>query len=293
LLSPLHALWALPYFYLAYVTWGAFSFAHPRRLRYWALSQSDDAPAYEKILFKSRDGLTLFGWYAPGRNRAAIILVHGLGSSGSTMEVYARPLVRAGYSVFLMDLRGHGSSDRATTTYGVAEALDVAGAVDYLHTRGDIDPHKIGILGVSLGAQAALRGARQTDAIRALVLEGLGPADLQDRIAPMPEHRPPGFTLKNRFLYGIVLLEQTVFNFFAGQRPTPVTVEIGQLAPRPILLIPCGKREIANNRRFHAAAPEICTLWELPHARHAHALAFAPDEYPIRIVAFFDQAFGE
>lgn len=278
LLTPIHWLWALPIFYLTYLTWGAFSFAHPRRLRYWALNP-ENAAIYEKILFKTRDGLTLFGWYAPGRNRAAIILVHGLGSSGSTMEVYARPLVRAGYGVFLMDLRGHGSSDAATTTYGVAEAWDVAGAVDYLHTRQEIDPHKIGILGISLGAQAALRGARQTDAIRALVLEGLGPADLQDRP-----------TSANPLLHALRALEQAIFNFFAGQRPTPVTVEIGKLAPRPLLLIPCGKREILHNRRFHAAAPDTCTLWELPHARHAHALAFAPDEYAQRVVAFFDQA---
>lgn len=44
------------------------------------------------------------------------------------------------------------------------------------------------------------------------------------------------------------------------------------------------------NRRFCAAAQESSTLWELPKARHAAGLLHEPEEYPRRVVAFFDEA---
>lgn len=315
-LTPLNWLWVLPLAYGAYVVWTSFWFAHPLRMRNWFPKGPVFAsPVHEKALFKSRDGLTLFGWYIPGRNRAAVILVHGLGGSGLALSVYAAPLVSAGYSVLLMDLRAHGSSDGDTSTYGVLEAHDVAGAVDYLLAQGNVDPDKIGVFGISLGAQAAFRGALYTPAIRALVLEGLGPADIQDRVTPAPpeDRAKKGLMLWRRLLYTFLCFEQWVYNAFCGQRPTPLTAEIGKLAPQIapqgapqgtlrsaaclILLIACGKVEIAFNRRLCAiaaqvaAAEEFCALWELPDAHHAGALEHAPHEYPRRIVAFFDRAF--
>lgn len=293
--APIHFLWAIPLLYPAYLVWVAFWFAHPRRMQAWTLAGPEFASSvYEKVLFKSRDGLTLFGWYMPGRNRTAVILVHGLGGSGLAMAAYADPLVDAGYGVLLMDLRAHGSSDGDTSTYGVLEACDVAGAVDYLLSRGDIDSGKIGALGISLGAQAALRGALQSEAIRALVLEGLGPVSIEDRIRPASDHerRNRLVMLWHRVIYFVKLFEQWVFNFFSGQRPTPLIAEIGKIAPRPILLIACGKYEIYFNRQFCAAAQDSCTLWELPKAQHAAALVHAPHEYVQRMLAFFDHAFS-
>lgn len=318
-LAPLNWLWVLPLAYGAYVVWTSFWFTHPLRMRNWFPKGPVFAsPVHEKALFKSRDGLTLFGWFIPGRNRAAVILVHGLGSSGLTLSVYAAPLVSAGYNVLLMDLRAHGSSDGDTSTYGVLEAHDVAGAVDYLLARGEVDPDKIGVFGISLGAQAAFRGALHTPAIRALVLEGLGPADIQDRVSPAPpeDRANKGLMLWRRLLYTSLCFEQWVFNAFSGQHPTPLIAEIGKLMPRdarrdvacPILLIACGKAEITFNRRLCAIAAQVaateeslcttesgateplCALWELPDAHHAGALEHAPHEYPRRIVAFFDRA---
>lgn len=291
LASPIHWLWAMPFFYLTYLAWNAFSFAHPRRLRNWPLRESLFANA-ENVRFTSQDGLQLFAWYLPGNKRAAIVLAHAQGGSGLLMQGHAEFLRQAGYNTLLLDLRAHGRSQGNTSTYGVLEAHDVAAAVDYLRSRGDIDADKIGVLGVSLGAQAALRGALPNKAIHALVLEGLGPADIQDRLRPMlVEER--GGTLRrlwHKIVYPIALLDQWLFNFFCGQRPTPLTAEMGKIAPRPMLLIACGRHEIGINRRFCAAAQASCVVWELPKARHAAGLVNEPDEYPRRVVAFFDDA---
>lgn len=293
LASPIHWLWAMPLFYLTYLAWNAFSFAHPRRLRYWPLRESLFADSgCENVRLTSRDGLPLFAWYLPGNRRAAIVLAHGLGGSGLLMQGHAEFLREAGYNLLLLDLRAHGRSEGNTSTYGVLEAHDVAAAVEYLRSRGDIDADKIGVLGISLGAQAALRGALQSQAIRALVLEGLGPADIQDRLRPMSvrERGNRLRRLRHKMVYPLALFDQWLFNFFSGQHPTPLTAEIGKIAPRPILLIACGPREIELNRRFCAAAQASCVVWELPKARHAAGLVNEPEEYPRRVVAFLDDA---
>ena len=44
---------------------------------------------FRDITFKSRDGLTLFGRFIPGRNHATILLLHPLGSSNNNMLIYA------------------------------------------------------------------------------------------------------------------------------------------------------------------------------------------------------------
>jgi len=243
------------------------------------------SPVYEKVLFKSRDGLTLFGWYLPGRNRAALILVHGLNGAGIDMVVHAAPLVRAGYGVFLIDLRAHGSSDGDTSTYGRLEGNDVAGAVDYLLTRPDVDADKIGVMGISLGAQAALRGALKTDKLRAVVIEGLGTSILDD-------HGGRPKTLQRWVNYPINWLYYSLCEFMMGGRDTGVLQVIGNLAPRPLLMIACGGGEIYFNRMFFAAANEPKTLWELPKAQHAGAMTQEPKQYPQRIIDFFDRALG-
>lgn len=291
LASPIHWLWGLPLFYLTYLAWNAFAFAHPRRLRHWPQRESLFANA-ENVRFTSRDGVQLYAWYLPGTNRAAIVLAHTLGGSGLLMQAHAEFLRDAGYTVLLLDLRAHGRSQGNTSTYGVLEAQDVAAAVDYLLARGDIDADKIGVLGISLGAQAAWRGAVQSQAIRALVLEGLGPADIQDRLRPrsVEGHGRTLHRLRHQIVYPLALFDQWLFNFFCGQHPTPVTADIGNIAPRPILFIACGPREIEMNRRFCAAAQESGVLWELPKARHATGLLHEPEAYARRVLAFFDEA---
>jgi|GEM_PF-676925 len=284
--EPIHFLWVVPLLLLVRMAWISFHFAHPPRRRYFLPAFPEYASLqYEKVTFPSRDGLTLFGWYLAGRKRAAILLLHGLGNAGIGMTFHAAPLIRAGYSVFMIDLRAHASSDGDISTYGVREAQDVAGAVDYLLSRGDIGADKIGVLGISLGAQAALRGALVNDSVRALVLEGLGPATLND-------HGGKPKTLQRWINHPINWLSYAIADFMCGVHPTDIRAEIGKLAPRPLLLIACGKTEIHFNRKFYAAASEPKALWELPKARHAMAFFQDHKVYMAKVIGFFDNTFG-
>jgi hypothetical protein len=66
---------------------------------------------HEDVSFETSDGLTIRGWYAPSRNGAAIVLVHGSGSNRLGPRKHARLLAEHGYGVLLYDARGLGESD--------------------------------------------------------------------------------------------------------------------------------------------------------------------------------------
>ena len=113
---------------------------------------ADYGLVYEDVSLKTADGLTLQGWYLPGENGAAIILMHGLGGNRISLLGVAESLVEAGYSALIFDLRAHGESEGEFVPYGGPEAEDVKTAVSYLQTRPEVDPERIGSLGWSLGA---------------------------------------------------------------------------------------------------------------------------------------------
>jgi uncharacterized protein len=257
----------------------AYFFAHPYRRFDW---MPENNLSFREVTFNSRDGLALFGRFVPGRNHATILLIHPLGSSNNNMLIYAEFLTNAGYGVFMIDLRAHGSSDGDTSTYGLREADDVAGAVDYLLSRLDVNGQKIGALGISLGAQAALRGALKTDCIRALVLEGLGPVKLSD-------HGGKPKSLRRWVNYPFNWLYYRIYEFMVGGKDTSVMEAIGHITPRPILLIASGEKDIYFNRLFFQAANEPKELWELPNGEHGAAIVADSRTYLQRVVEFFDK----
>lgn len=266
------------YVYLA--VRNAFSFAHPSRK--FSFLPPDDAE-FKTIQFKSRDGLALFGRFIPSRNRATIILAHGLGMSGIDLTALARLLVQAGYGVFVIDLRAHGISHGDTSTFGLREGDDVAGAVDYLLTRIDVHGDKIGAFGISLGAQAILRGALKTDKIRALALDGLGPSVLGD-------HGGRPQSLIRWINYPFNWMYYLLYQFMIGGRDKGVIEVIHEISPRPIFLIANGEKDMYFNRLFYQAAYEPKELWENPNALHASGLAQNPDEYMRRLIGFFEKS---
>lgn len=258
----------------------AFTFAHPFRQINWL---RETRLEFREVEFTTRDGLTLFGRFTPGRNHGTILLIHGLGGVDADMILHAEFLTHAGYGVFMIDLRAHGSSDGDTSTFGLYEGDDVACAVEYLLKRVDVDGNKIGVLGISLGAQAALRGALKTKDIHALVLEGLGPVNLKD-------HGGRPNSLVRWMNYPFNWLNYQAYQFMIGGRDRGVLEVIGEVTPRPLLLIASGDKDIYFNRLFYQAAKDPKELWELPNGTHAAAFLENSQEYAERVIGFFDEA---
>ena len=78
-------------------------------------------------------------------------------------------LVRQGFSVLSYDMRNRGLSGGDTVTFGSLEGPDIISAVHYLMTRPDIDPDRIGAMGLSLGAAATILAAAGDSRIKAVL----------------------------------------------------------------------------------------------------------------------------
>lgn len=277
-------LWLVPVIYINYLLWQMYFSTHPRRLKQPPLTPADATLSYDDITLTTCDGLKLTGWYMPGKNRAAVILVHGLGGSKVLMLNHARALAFDDYGVLMIDLRAHGGSE-GDTVNGVHEAEDVLAGVEYLKTRADVDADKIGAVGVSLGAATVLRAARRSESIRAVILEGMGPVCLAD-------HGGPPKTFRRKFNYPINWLTYRLMDWMCGEKITEgLTEALPRIWPRPVMLIAAGQgREIYFNRIFYAAARDPKELWEAPHAHHAAVYLYEPQAYRGKIRTFFRKA---
>lgn len=240
---------------------------------------------YRDITLISADGTTLAGWYIPSQNGAAIIVLHGYDAHRGVMLEHARILARHGYGVLLYDLRAHGDSGGETFTYGWQDVDDVAAALEFLRAQPDIDPERIGLFGFSLGGQIVLRAAAQFPDIRAVIADGPGMVDDRD----MP---PPNSLLERwRVLeehFGFRCLEKRI-----DQRaPAPIVQIIGEIAPRPLLLIATGADNGLEYRlvqHYDDRAGEPKTVWRIPDASHGEGLEKHPQDYEQTMVDFFDQ----
>ena len=134
--------------------------------------------AHENVSFRTSDGLELQGWYVPSKNGAAVIAFPG--RSGS--QAHTRMLVSHGYGVLLFDRRGEGQSEGDSNLLGWGADKDILAAIEFLKARPDVDPGKIGGIGLSVGGELMLQAAAETDELAAVVSEGAGTRQLSEQL---------------------------------------------------------------------------------------------------------------
>ena len=123
---------------------------------------------HEDVAFQTSDGLRLEGWFVPSRNGATVIVVPG--RSGPQKQT--RMLVRHGYGVLLFDRRGEGASEGDPNAFGWVGDRDLHAAAAFLQRRSDVDPERIGAIGLSVGGEMLIHAAAHSDAFKAIVSEG-------------------------------------------------------------------------------------------------------------------------
>jgi pimeloyl-ACP methyl ester carboxylesterase len=277
---------ALPIaFYVVQPIVAVYSYTHPGRTPLDGTTPRDRGLAYEDAAFTTPDGLTLRGWYVPGTNGAAVILVHGLYGNRTQLLPVAEVLHAHGYGTLLFDVRAQGASDGQTLMYGGAETWDVAAAAQYLQTRPGVDPERIGALGFSLGAQMAMLGAARSTAVKAVVADGPGFTTFEDW--PPPESVSDWIYWPfDRVFFPLLARETGVYE------PLSLRQASAAIAPRPLLLV-CGGQvngECRRARVFAADAGASATLWEIPDASHIQGFELHRAEYERSVTAFLDAA---
>jgi len=105
-----------------------------------------------EISFSSADGRRVAGWYAPSRNRAAIILVHGTGAERSSLLFETGFLSQAGFGVLAVDLPGQGASGGPHTLGSSGKTRPSAQRSIGSGRAARSDPERIGGFGFSMGA---------------------------------------------------------------------------------------------------------------------------------------------
>jgi hypothetical protein len=241
--------------------------------------------AYEDVQFETSDGLTLHGWYVPSRNGAAVIATSGR----KNPQRPARMLARHGYGVLLFDRRGEGVSDGDPNTWGWGGDRDIKAAIDYLQHRPDVDPERIGGIGMSVGGEMMIETAAETDELKAVVSDGAGARSYREEFDLARDANPVDKVL------GAVLLrvKSASTAVFSNEPPPPHLKDLAaKVAPRPLMLIAAPNSGAGEelNRDYHEAAGPTSTLWEVPEAGHMGAAKVRPAEYERRIVGFFDGA---
>ena len=245
----------------------------------------DDPPsaAYEPVTFRSSDGLRLSGWYVRSKNRAAVILVHGGGGDRTGTLRHAELLRRHGYGVLAYDSRGRGESEGSHNRLGWGWEKDVAGALAFLRERPDVDPDRVGGLGLSTGANVLIEVATTHRELKAVVSDGATARSFDDqrKLVGIDESAP--------FLWTLT----TAVRVFAGSSPgKPLADLVGDVSPTPLLLVAAGRfqNEREFNQLYAEAAREPVEFWDAVDVNHTAAIRERPKEYERRVVGFFRRA---
>ena len=271
--------------------------------RNWVSLQDETAPApsqveippdlpfdVDEISFLSEDGLRMAGWYVPPENGALVILLHGYGGNRTAMIWHAEQLTKAGYGVLMYDERASGESEGEYRSYGWEDPRDVGGALEFLNTRADVDPNRIGIAGCSIGGQIALQGAAYYPQIEAVWADGPSTVRAGDISKPTNP------------IYALLVVANYMLDWMYElkldiEAPTPMLEIIDDIAPHPIMLVgggtsmPFTGSEGNHLKLYKQYAGDNAELWVIPEAIHCDGPIHRPEEYATRMVEFFDSAF--
>jgi alpha/beta superfamily hydrolase len=238
----------------------------------------------EQVQLHTSDGLTLEGSYVPSENGAAVIVAFG--RKGTQRP--ARMLARHGYGVLIFDRRGEGESDGDPNPYAWDEGeLDLLAAIAFLKQRPDVEPDRIGGVGLSVGGETLLQAAARSKDLQAVVSEGASVRSFGElRSVPGSEWGP--------LVVNAVMTAGTAL-FSDAAPPEHLIDQVDEIAPRAMFLIHAPKAdpdEKRFNTAFYRAAGEPKAIWGVPEAGHVGAQEARPREYEQRVTRFFDQTLG-
>ena len=240
-------------------------------------------PGARDVTFSARDGTRLSAWYVPSRNGAAVVLLHG--SHGTRVDTLPqlRMLSSAGYGILAYDARGHGQSAGPTNALGWSGADDLAGALTFLDHQSGINPRRIAALGLSMGAEEALRAAGTGVALDAVIADGAGASTLGDNQL-VPHGLAPVYLSETWLtMRGIELVS-------GESEPIPLKSIAGRIHIPVLLIASNAASEHTIDSAYRARIGPSAALWYVPDATHTNAIRTHPHAYATRVLSFLASA---
>jgi dienelactone hydrolase len=236
--------------------------------------------AYETVRFTASDGVHLEGWYRPSRNGASVLMISGGGGNRRSTLRHAEMLARHGYGVLVYDPRGSGESGGTVNSYGWGWERDAAAALDFLATRDDVEPGRVGALGLSTGADMAIDVAARRDDVKAVVADGSAAIGYED----IKAYTDDALTRAPMWV-----LFKTIEVIQGRSAPKAALADQIARSRAPHLIVSAGKPEKQWGELYDRAGGARSTLWYLPKASHTAALRQYPGAYERRVAGFFDE----
>ena len=274
---------------------------------------------------RAPDGVLLRGWKVRPKNPNGswVLLFHGVADNRVGVIGQSEFLLRAGYSVVMMDARAHGASGGPIATYGWLERNDTHAITDEL-VRSEVGryadeqlrsaklilvpaedsdlkkpvhppvplpgaPLHIFALGESMGAGIALQSAAADPRIEAVVAEASF-ANLHEGTydyAGLRKFPWLGKTLFAPFTWTLLYRDEKLAGFPVAEVSPQKAVAARAF---PVLLI-CDEKDVAlpcrHSEMIYGAARGPKQLWVVPGAYHTAAFGFFPEEFRRRVLAFF------
>ena len=233
------------------------------------------------VSFYNWRGELLSGWLSRITPQApVIILTHGTPGNRLSMLQRAAFLYKHGYNVLLFDFQSYGLSQGVMSTLGMVESEDILAAISFLHGLPDTMYSKIGVLGLSMGATAAVLAASRSSDILALVAES----------CPVDATRVPGDVPDEASREADQQLVEDVYGVDNTQaRPIDY---VHKLAGHTAIFFINGDADsttpLPGMQSLYEAASAPKQYWVVPNAGHAQSFAIDPEGYMQRLDVFFD-----
>jgi fermentation-respiration switch protein FrsA (DUF1100 family) len=247
--------------------------------------------ACQEVSVINDDGLRLTGWFVPGDNGATIMAAHGNPGGRKDVLYEAQFLNDQGYNVLMGSFRSHDDSEGELVTFGYNEQKDLAAWHQYLLSRDDVDPDRIGLYGESMGGGTSILYTAGAEDIKALVTVS-GFALTSELVETFIKYENPGLPqwLISILSKLIVFWGEQEGGFSTGELDTEAV--IANISPRPLLIMH-GESDDKTGRnvgqQLYDAAAEPKELWLCPECKHVDFENHRPEEYQETVLTFFNE----
>lgn len=224
--------------------------------------------------------------------KGTILVLHGIHNEMSSMLGKGHDLARAGYRVFLVDLRGNGRSTGDWLTYGVRESQDLVQVIDAIDQRGQLDGD-LGVWGLSYGAATAIQLAGRDPRVKAVV--AVAPFSSMRSAVPAYTHTVlPPFAWFNDEAKFNALIDRASTR--AGFDPDDADTAAAAARSQAQILLLHGKWDalvpIENSETILAADSGRAQLERLPGLGHVTIYFDVGSVVKKRSIAWFDRWLG-
>ncbi|OGF68200.1 MAG: hypothetical protein A2Y62_05430 [Candidatus Fischerbacteria bacterium RBG_13_37_8] len=128
----------------------------------------------------AQDGVKVSGWLLLNKNskNKVILMVPGYNANKADLLNLGSKLYALGYSLLLIDLRGHGESDGDKSYMGIKEKDDIVASLTYIMNDNRLKANSVAIWADNVSAYAAVLAVERFPQVKLLLLNNIYPNPL-------------------------------------------------------------------------------------------------------------------